>query len=127
VGDLWSRSFVVEGAEAPQPGSEPAAAYRVATPGYFAAIGAQLAAGRDFTAADDRDAPAVIVVNQTFAATQERCAALADSLRQPDGPWREVVGVVADLQQYSWADVARRSCAPEQDRDFATAPVRTSP
>lgn len=125
VGDLWGWNFVVEGAEPLPPGSEPAAAYRVATPGYFKTIGAQLAAGRDFTAADDSDAPLVVVVNQTFARQYLGTDPLRSRIRfgGTDEPWREVVGVVADLQQYSWADVNTEFFVPfEQDPDFRDSP-----
>ncbi|MDA0206129.1 MAG: ADOP family duplicated permease [Acidobacteria bacterium] len=125
VGDRWGLNFVVEGADALQPGSEPNAAYRVATPGYFTTIGAQLAAGRDFTAADHRDAPSVIVVNQTFARQYLGPDALLSRIRfgGPEGPWREVVGIVADLQQISWADVGAEIFVPfEQDQSFRESP-----
>ena len=125
VGDVWGWNFVVEGAEPVPPGSEPAAAYRVATPGYFKTIGAQLSAGRDFTAADDRDTPLVVVVNQTFARQYLGTDPLHSRLRfgGPEEPWREVVGVVADLQQYSWADVNTEFFVPfEQDPDFRDSP-----
>lgn len=125
AGDLWSWNFVVEGAEPFPPGSEPAAAYRVATPGYFKTIGAQLALGRDFTAADDSGAPLVVVVNQTFARQYLGPKPLRARVRfgGPEEPWREVVGVVADLQQYSWADVNTEFFVPfEQDSDFRDSP-----
>ncbi len=125
VGDVWGWSFAVEGADPFPPGSEPMAAYRVATPGYFKTIGAQLAAGRDFTAADDRDAPPVVVVNQTFARQYLGTDPLRSRVRfgGPEEPWRQVVGVVADLQQHSWADVNTEFFVPlEQDPDFRDNP-----
>ena len=40
---------------------------RVATPNFFATTGIQLVEGREFTAADSRQAPKVVVVNEAFA------------------------------------------------------------
>ena len=124
VGDQWGLSFVVEGEDPPQPGSEPSASYRVATPGYFRTIGAQLIDGRDFAATDDRDAPLVAIVNQTFIRRHlaGREDAVGTRLRIQDA-WREIVGVVADLQQRSWADVGAEIFLPlEQDRSFRDSP-----
>ncbi len=57
----------VEG-RAEQPGDEPAAArFWVVSPGYFAAAGIRLKAGRDFTDGDNEDAPGVAIVSEKFA------------------------------------------------------------
>lgn len=37
------------------------------SPGYFATLHIPMVAGRDFSARDDRDGPAVVIVNETFA------------------------------------------------------------
>ena len=127
VGDQWGFGFRIEGEPPPQPGAEPSAAFRVATPGYFRTIGAQLLAGRDFSAEDDRDAPPVMVVNETFARRYLGGAAEATGARVriggEDEPWREVVGVVADLQQYDWASVGAGVFLPfEQEKGFRDSP-----
>jgi predicted permease len=127
VGDRWGFSFSIEG-ELPLPAgaSSPVAAYRVATPGYFETIGAHLVEGRDIDAADRRDAPLVVVVNQTFARQylQGRPGAVKSRVRfGDDQPWREIVGVVADMQQRSWADVGAEVFVPfEQDASFRESP-----
>jgi hypothetical protein len=80
-------------------------------PGFFEAFGARVVAGRDFVAADAREAAAVVVVNQSFA--QEVLgggAPVGRRLRFRDPPsdatlnggdapqpWLEIVGVVTDL------------------------------
>jgi predicted permease len=46
--------------------STPASYYEV-SPGYFRAMGTRLIAGRDFTWRDDKNAPRVAIVNETFA------------------------------------------------------------
>ena len=51
-----------------QTGDEPAAArFWVTSPGYFEAAGIRLKAGRDFTDADNVDAPGVAIVSERFA------------------------------------------------------------
>jgi len=126
VGDRWGFSFTVEGEDPLPPGSQPVAAYRVATPGYFTTIGAQLIEGRDIAAADRRDAAPVVVVNQTFARQYLQGPAGAVSSRVrfgDDDAWREIVGVVADMQQRSWADVGAEVFVPfEQDASFRESP-----
>ena len=57
------------------------ARYHAASIDYFRAMGIPLLRGRFFTGRDDKDAPAVIVVNQTMAGTllaRRRCGRKAD-------------------------------------------------
>jgi putative ABC transport system permease protein len=59
--------LAIEG-QPPQPGDQPAAArFWVITPDYFRTAGIRLMAGRDFTRGDDRMAPEVGIVSETFA------------------------------------------------------------
>ncbi|HTP69804.1 MAG TPA: ADOP family duplicated permease [Dongiaceae bacterium] len=46
---------------------DPRAQWRVISPGFFAALGAPILAGRDFDAHDDRNSEPVVVVSQTLA------------------------------------------------------------
>ncbi len=76
-----------------------ASPYRYAvSPGYFGAAATSLLAGRDFTWHDDKNAPAVAVVNRTFAAKLLGSAAeaIGRHFRTQDGRRVEVVGVVED-------------------------------
>lgn len=73
------------------------------TPGYFAAMGIPLLAGRDFSSAD-RDAqetPLVVVVNEAFADRYFEGSAVGQRIKlaRPDqnGPMATVVGVVGDV------------------------------
>lgn len=59
--------FVREGQPRPGPGQEPEANIAPVSPGFFNAIGTPLLAGRDFNAADNRNAPAVAIINQALA------------------------------------------------------------
>ncbi len=57
----------IEGAP-PNPGGQtPTVDYEDAAPGYFTALGIPLLAGREFTTADAKSSPGVIIVNQTLA------------------------------------------------------------
>jgi predicted permease len=88
-----ARDFYVKG------GAPPAVDYpiqlRFVTPGYFQAQGVAVVQGRGFTAADDRDAPMALVINQTLARR-----AFGD--RNPVGIETNrgtIVGVVRDSRQ----------------------------
>ncbi len=62
-----SVSFQIAGQPAFPKGREPFIQHRVATPGYFQAIGTALRRGRLFTAQDDAQAAPVVLVNETMA------------------------------------------------------------
>jgi len=72
------------------------------SPDYFRAMGMSLVAGRLFTDHDDKQSPAVVIVDDKLAARfwpHER--AIGKRLRRgADGPWRTVVGVVASAREY---------------------------
>ncbi|MCC6930142.1 MAG: ABC transporter permease [Gemmatimonadaceae bacterium] len=67
------------------------------TPGYITVLGMKLLAGRDFTPQDDSLAPGALIVNQALVdALWPGKDAIGRKLRiDKDGPWVEVVGVVA--------------------------------
>lgn len=76
------------------------------TPGYFAALGIPLIAGRDLAEADTTDAPKVAVVNQSFAVKYfgSPQKALGHSIAQGAGDKvkldTQIVGVVGDAKQH---------------------------
>ena len=57
----------VEGQPPPEPGKEPLADRRSATPGYFPALGIPLLRGRLFDGRDDAKAPSVAVIDEVMA------------------------------------------------------------
>src|ERR1041384_979647 len=59
--------FWAEGRPLPTPSEAPIASSRVISPEYFQTLSIPLIAGRFFTEADNRDAPAVVIVNEIFA------------------------------------------------------------
>ncbi len=74
------------------------------SPGYFAALGIRMLAGRDFTPADRAGAPGVVVVSETVARRlwpNERAVGKRISMEEPPGPndWLTVIGVVNDVVQ----------------------------
>src|SRR5438874_10720 len=73
--------------------------FNVVGPNYFKTMETPLLRGRDFTEADRKGAPDVVVLNQTLAATLwpgEEALGKRVSISGPDGPFLEVVGVARD-------------------------------
>ena len=59
--------FSVEGYAKANGEEDPRARFRTVSPGFFAALGVPIIAGRDFTEADRRDAEQVVIVSQSVA------------------------------------------------------------
>ena len=59
--------FSVEGYAKANGEEDPRARFRTVSPGFFAALGVPIVAGRDFTDADRRDAGKVVIVSQSLA------------------------------------------------------------
>jgi predicted permease len=72
------------------------------SPDYFRAMGIKLLHGRFFEATDNKQSPEVVIVDDKLAARfWPNESALGKRLRQgANGPWRTVVGVVADAKEY---------------------------
>jgi putative ABC transport system permease protein len=106
AGDLWGRSFFVEGQTDLRTGDQQGAAYRVVLPGYFRSMSIPLR-GRDVTEADNMSGQRVVVINETLAkkfwpagdAIGKRLT-LGDSAR--DAEWMTVIGVARDVRQDDW-------------------------
>jgi predicted permease len=76
--------------------------YREVTPGYFNAAGARLIAGRFLDEHDTETSQPVVVVNELLAKLHwPGQSAIGKHVRVggPGQPWREVVGVVADIRE----------------------------
>jgi putative ABC transport system permease protein len=112
IGSDFTRPFWAEDAR-PEGRAVPEASILMATPGYFGTLGLPLIAGREFTDADDADAPRVVIVNQKLARdTWGTGNPLGRSLilDYQRGPYPyEVVGVVRDAR----SDGPRREPEPE--------------
>ena len=90
----------------PNPQGPPMVSFNIVGPNYFRTLGIPLLRGRDFTERDDERAPAVVVVNETFA---RRYWPKQDPIgkrvrRGPDTPWLQVVGVARDGRYYRATD-----------------------
>ena len=100
-------SFDVIGRPAPAPNAEPVAEVRVASSGYFGAMGIPVKRGRTFTDADRSGAPLVLVISEE---TARRYFPGEDPIgKRIQFGWRrdsvrlagEIVGVVGDVRQSS--------------------------
>ena len=91
----------------------------VATPGYFAAIGTPLRAGRLFTAQDDANAPRVALVNEALARRYfAGGSAIGQRLTFDGGPPCEIIGVVANTMNNDLDNLAE----PGVYKAFAQSP-----
>jgi putative ABC transport system permease protein len=110
----------IEGEPAP-PADAPNTAVDLVSPGYFRTMGIRLDAGRDFGERDGGGAPAVAIINQTFArANFGRRDPLGSRLSlggQPRDANITVVGVVSDVRDGNPGDDVR----PTVYRPFAQA------
>ena len=81
---------------------EAQAATRTVSPGYFAALGIRLTAGRTFTDADNVSSPPVVVVNRAFVRAYldgDGVGALLPVELEPSGADRwTIAGVIEDVQ-----------------------------
>ncbi|MEX2261259.1 MAG: ABC transporter permease [Bryobacteraceae bacterium] len=99
-------SYAVEGKHVFAAGSKmPHAGFRLASPGYFSAMGIPLVRGRDFTAQDVYDAPFVAVVSQalvrdTFPDENPIGRRIQLGLDSPE-KWVTIVGVAGNVRQDS--------------------------
>jgi len=123
-----STPIAVDGYQ-PRPGEQPSVDYNQVSPDYFATLGIPLLSGREFTRADDENAPLVAVVNQT---TVNRYWGGQDPIGrrlQVNGRWVRVVGVAADSKYESMREVPRPFFYVPLRQDFAKSPnlnIRTT-
>jgi putative ABC transport system permease protein len=103
----FSENITVEGA--PE-GDQPIVLLPLVHPDYFRTMEIPLVAGRYFTEADTAQGPPVTIVSEALARRYfPNQSAIGKRLKiggreRPNAPWREIVGVVADVR-YSARDV----------------------
>jgi predicted permease len=121
---FWNAAnFTVQGQPELAPGQRPSAKSERVTPEYFRTMGIPLLKGRAFTDQDRKDAPQVVIVNETLAhqifgsrdPIGERLN-LGDS-KKPD-LW-EIVGVVGDVHAFGVEEKVRGTLF----RPFAQDPI----
>ncbi|HKF49466.1 MAG TPA: ABC transporter permease [Terracidiphilus sp.] len=87
-------------------GSQPSADLTPVTPEYFRTIQTPMVAGRDFSDADNMQAPQVMIINQAFAKQffpgedpiGKKLKPGAGNGSKDGPPWRQIVGVVGDVR-----------------------------
>jgi putative ABC transport system permease protein len=98
-GDDNGWAFFIEGRPPLPVGVYNMARYRAVSDGYFGALGMPLVKGRDIRATDTRDAPLVVVINQTMANVYWRGEEpVGQRLRFGGQAWKTVIGVVGDVR-----------------------------
>jgi len=86
---------------------DPEARYHFITPGYLRSVGVPLVAGRDVAVSDTKDAPLVILINESAARKYWKSAQAAVGARvNLWGAERTVAGVIADVRDMPWHDRA---------------------
>ncbi|HXU29459.1 MAG TPA: ABC transporter permease [Thermoanaerobaculia bacterium] len=102
-GSNWGSIFIVEGQPVPPRADLPTAAWIPVSPGLFPGLGLRMIRGRSFSAIDTPDSTKVIVVNETMAkrlwpGKNPIGQRVKQGWPESETPWREVVGVVADVK-----------------------------
>jgi putative ABC transport system permease protein len=98
----------VEGRDQLPPGKVPLTEYRLASAGYFQALGIPLLRGRLFDAGDERDTARNVVVSQTLARTFFPEGEAVGKRIKAGGPdWWTIVGVAGDVRQSGLAQPSR--------------------
>jgi len=85
-----------------EPGESISANYQLTGPGYFAAMGIPIVAGRDFSTGDSQNSQDVVIINRALA---NLCWPGQDAVGRrmrlgpnPNDPWSTVVGVIGDVR-----------------------------
>jgi putative ABC transport system permease protein len=86
-------SFVFVEGYLPAPGEDPTYEFAIVSPHYFATLRVPLAAGRDFTDADDMRSERVAIVNEAFVARFWPGRDPLGRRFRTRGEWRTIVGV----------------------------------
>ena len=99
------RGIVVEGRPVPTPDDVAGASYRVTCPGYFAAVGIPILAGRDFTHADTMQATGAVIINEALArefwpGQDPLGRRIQQGVAGDDLPWLTVIGIVGDVRHF---------------------------
>jgi putative ABC transport system permease protein len=129
-GQDLENGFAVDGYVAASPDQEPVAALRGVSPGYTSAMGIPIRAGRGLMLTDDQRGAPVALVNEIFVRRffgARNPIGGRISVGGPEGPWRTVVGVVADVRHRALATEPRPEVLLpwlQLDADFLTAWAR---
>jgi predicted permease len=105
------RAHLPEGRPEPPDGEEVSGIWDVVHPGYFAAMGLPLIAGRDLNSADNEGSIPVMIVNREFArrmfgSVDEAVGKRVRSWRD-ENIYREIVGVAENVRYFGAGDETR--------------------
>jgi putative ABC transport system permease protein len=107
AGDVWDRGLIIEGRPLPKPEEDNSAVWRVCTPNYFRTLGIKLISGRDFDDQDKADSSGVIIINEQLAQRywpNENPVGRRVAFDGNTPKWMNIVGVVKNVKQNSWAE-----------------------
>jgi predicted permease len=121
-GSYSSTPIAVDGYQ-PSPDEQPEVEYNQVSPDYFATLGIPLLSGREFTRADDENAPLVAIVNRTMMTRYWRGLDPIGRRLQTKGGWARVVGVVADSKYESMRETQRPFFYVPLRQDFVQGPA----
>jgi putative ABC transport system permease protein len=127
-GTYSSSPIAVDGYE-PPPNEQPTAEYNHVSPSYFATLGIPLISGREFTRADNENAPLVAIVNETMVARYWRGQNPIGQRLQVKGKWVQVVGIAADSKYASMREDPKPFFYVPLRQDFVRGPglnIRTT-
>jgi putative ABC transport system permease protein len=102
-GSNWNSVFIVGDKPVPPSAELPSAAMTPVSTGFFDTMKIRLVKGRSFDARDGENAPKVVMINETLArqlwpGEEAIGKRFKQGWPESDAPWREVVGVVADVK-----------------------------
>jgi predicted permease len=134
AGSNWNSVFIVDGQPVPERANLPSAAWTPVSASYFDTLGIRLVRGRQFEAADGVGASRVAVINESFARRfwpdgNAIGARIKQGWPEDKSPWREVVGVVADVKTAGIdRDAAIQAYLPfaQESPTFGSFVVRTA-
>lgn len=100
-GDNITLTLRLEGEPAPPPGKEHSVGFQVASAGYFETMRIPVLRGREFSAADTKEAQGAVIINETTARRHwagEDPVGKRIKIGGIDEPWLTIVGVVGDVK-----------------------------
>jgi putative ABC transport system permease protein len=103
VGSEWGSVFIVSGKPVPSRSDVPSSAFIPISERYFETMGIRLVRGRSFDRGDANTSAKVAIVNERLAnrmwpGEDPIGKRLKQGWPEDDNPWREVVGLVADVK-----------------------------
>jgi predicted permease len=102
------RDITIEGQPLPAIGQFPHPDFHVVSPDYTKAMGLPFVRGRDFTEADNKQAPGAVLISESMARRfwpNGEAVGKRILLSHPaaNNPWQTIIGVVGDTKQYGLA------------------------